>query len=99
MAAGDSSRYVEILDRNKLVIVKGLRDVDAVVKITDTLISDGTLHPRAKREIQAKETRAQKILVLINCLKQGLTIASFGSFLQCLQSTGYGDLAEHIRRA
>ncbi len=88
------------MEINRLDIVKELRNVDDVLKMTDSLVSDGTLHRRAKKEVQAKKTRTQKILVLIKHLKKRVTTSSgLKSFLQRLQSAGYGDLAERIRKS
>ncbi len=89
-------KYSEILEKNKLPLVKGLRDVH---RITDKLVSEGALRPRVKPAVQAKRTRGQKVLVLIDHLQENLKTASFESFLQCLECEGYGFLAEGIRNA
>ncbi len=95
------SKYSEILEKHKLLIVKGLRlgDVADVDRITDKLVSDGTLRPEVKQAIQAKKTRGQKVLALIGHLQENPTPASFESFLQCLEWAGHGGLAELIRNS
>ncbi len=92
-------KYSEILEKNKLSLVKGLGDVDDVHRITDQLVSERGLRSRAKQAIQAETKQGEKVLVLVDHLQENLTPASFESFLQCLECKGYSVLAEHIRNA